>query len=239
MKTLHRQTTKHHNIRVVQHYPVRTLLSGTGFCQEQGAINIEDLHEHIFDYSLLAMRGLEFMPFPRRILVIGLGGGIIPRELRHVLPNSEIDIIEIDEDIINIAKDYFFFKEDDKMKVHKGDAFVITQEMTETYDMIVVDAFTENYTPFPLMSVEFVQRLYDIASGNAILTVNSSSCHPSFTSQVKTYRSVFGDGIYSINGDKNEFSTTIYVTKGNLECPTGIDVTEDTENGKIFSLYNP
>ena len=242
MKTLHRLTTKYHKIQIVQDQKIRTLLSGTGFCQEQGAIDIEDLHKHIFDYSLLAMRGLEFIHCPQRILVIGLGGGIIPRELRHTLPNSEIDIIEIDSDIIDIAKEYFFFEEDDKMKIHKGDAFIITkemQEMGETYDLIVVDAFMENYTPFPLMSVEFIQRLYDITSENAILTVNSSVYHPSFSSQVKTYRSVFGDGIYSLNGDRNELSTTIYVTKGNLECPKGINTTEDTENGKIFSIYNP
>lgn len=225
-------------IRVIQEQGRRTLLSGTGFSSEQSSINVEDLREHVYDYSLLAMRGLEFIK-PSKILVIGLGGGIVPREMRYALPEAEIDVIEIDETIINVAKEYFFFEEDDKMTIHKGDAFVITQEMEGLYDLIVVDAFLGNYTPFPLMSAEFIGGLSDIASDNAVLSVNCCCGHPSFDSQINTYRSVFGDNICRRDGERNALSTTLYVGKGDVEFPDTIEVTEEIENAKIFTLSNP
>jgi len=226
-------------MQVVQEGTIRSLFSGTGFYSEQSAINVEDLREHMYDYSLLAMRGLDFIPEPSRILVVGLGGGIIPRELRHSLPDAEIDIIEIDEHVIDVAKDFFFFEEDDKMKVHHGDAFIIVQEMKEQYDFIVVDAFLGNYTPFPLMSVEFLECLYKLSSDKSILTLNCSRMHPSFNSQINTFRSVYGDGIHQLNGERNDISTTLYVTKGDFSRPAKVEITEEIENAKIFTLTNP
>ncbi len=208
-------------------------------CREQSSINIKDLREHVYDYSFLAMKGLEFVDSPSKILVIGLGGGIIPRELRYRLPYAEIDIIEIDENIIKLAKDFFFFEEDDKMRVHKGDAFIITKEMKNKYDFIVVDAFFSNYIPFPLMSSEFIRQLYELTSDKAILTVNCSCIHPSFNSQINTYRFVFGDNIYKLNGKKNECSTTLYVGKKDAIFPDKIEFTDEIKNAKIFTLLHP
>ena len=225
----------------MQEEETRTLFSGTGLCKEQSAINISNLREHVYDYSLLAMKGLEFvLDPPEKILVIGLGGGIVPREMRYLLPDAEIDIIEIDETIIKVAKEFFFFEEDDNMTIHQGDAFVITREMEGKYDFIVLDAFMGNYIPFPLMSSEFISRLKDISSDKALLTVNSCNTHPSFLSQINTFRSVFGDNIYRVDGSRNEYSTTLYVSKGEgVELPDKMDITEEIENAKIFSLSNP
>ena len=129
MKILSQLITKYHRIQVVQEGAIRSLLSGVGFAREQGAIDVDDLQRHIFNYSELAMQGLEYMPAPERILIVGLGAAIVRREMRRVLPDAEIDILEVDEYIINNAKEFFFFKEDDKMKVHLGDPFVLANEI--------------------------------------------------------------------------------------------------------------
>jgi len=250
MKILHTAATNHHKLKVTQEGTTRKLISGAGFCEEQSAINVDDLQDHIYDYSLLALHSLRFIESPSRILVIGLGGGIVPREMSRYLPNAEIDVIEIDPEIIKLAKEFFFFEETDKIKVHCGDAFIVTQEMEKTYDIIVADAFLSHYIPFPLMSIEFIKVMHSLLSSQGVVAANSSNFHPSFNNQINTYRAVFGDDIYRLDGLRNDASTTLYVVKGGMEpeyeledlyllTPKKIDMTETIKDAKIFTLTNP
>jgi hypothetical protein len=43
----------------------------------------------------------------KRVLVIGLGGGIWPMLIRHYFPSVVVDVVEIDETVIALASDYF------------------------------------------------------------------------------------------------------------------------------------
>ncbi len=44
------------------------------------------------------------------MLLVGLGGGSIPKKLNKEFPNLEIDAIELDPEVIRIAKDHFNVK---------------------------------------------------------------------------------------------------------------------------------
>ena len=249
MRILHQLKTKYHLLQVLQCGKIRFLCSGTGICREQSAIKVDDLNKHVFDYSLLAMQSLSFVPEPLSVLVIGLGGGIIPRILSGKFPNAKIDVIEIDEEIIDIAKKFFFFEETNNIRVHHGDAFVVTQEMREKYDIIFCDCFLSDYIPFPLMSLEFIRQLDSLTLENAVINVNCSCWHPSFPNQVNTYRKVFGDNIYWLQGIQNSLSTTLYVIKGGLKIdhsttdvsltPIKIEISEEIKKAKIFTLQRP
>jgi hypothetical protein len=46
-------------------------------------------------------------PNARRVLVIGLGGGIWPMLIRHYFPLVIVDVVEIDETVIALANDFF------------------------------------------------------------------------------------------------------------------------------------
>ena len=217
-------------------------------CKQQGAINVDDLQQHVHDFSLLALDSLKFISSPSKILIIGLGAGIIPRNFFEILPEVHIDIIEIDPEIISIAKRFFFFEPNNRMVVHRGDAYVIVHELIDKYDIVVMDAFMGNYIPFPLMSVEFIRQLKKIMADKAVVSINCSHFHPSFSSQVNTYREVFGNNIYRLDGIRNSTSTTLYVLKGDLEAenlddvfafPSKVDITPEIKNAKIFTVLRP
>lgn len=244
--------TKYHDVRVIEEYPIRKLIFGHGNCSEQSAINLLKPEYHVFDYSYLAMHSLLITPYPSRILVIGLGGGIIPMEMEKYACNSIIDVIEIDHEIVRIAKEYFFFKESDRVKVYIGDAFQLVPTMKGKYDIIIVDAFFSNYTPFNLMSSEFFKMIYDIASEDVVVTVNMANAHPSFLSQVNTIRHIFGDVLYRIDGIRNPADTMIFALKKEKEIvqtherplchflgiqPERIAI-DEIKNAKIFSMTN-
>lgn len=51
------------------------------------------------------------------VLVIGLGGGGLCMFLRKFLPKIHVMAIDIDAEMLNVAKDWFNLQEDDKLKI--------------------------------------------------------------------------------------------------------------------------
>ena len=210
------QTDTSHQIRVEQEGAIRKLMFGHAMCQNQSCIDIQDLRSHIFDYSLLSMYSFLFTPSPSNVLVVGLGGGVIPREIAHYFPDIKVDVIEIDPEVVKIAKDFFFFEETDNIKVYMGDAFNVIKEMPLKYDIIVLDAFSPTYVPFHLMSIEFLQSVIRVSKSESVIVANTCSVHPSFLGQLNTFREAFGERMYYIDGIKNDMVKMLYIPKGDL-----------------------
>ncbi len=70
---------------------------------DPGALTVE--------YTRLMTVGLAYAPKVERILEIGLGGGRTVSYLNAALPDTAILAVEIDKDVVDLAKKYFSFKE--------------------------------------------------------------------------------------------------------------------------------
>jgi spermidine synthase len=94
-------------------------------------------------YSRLVMLGLLWNPAPKRIYVIGFGGGRIPMVMHHVLPETVIDCADIDRDVVDVAMRFFGVAKDARLKIsiQDGRRKLAEHPAAEPYDMIVVDAF--------------------------------------------------------------------------------------------------
>lgn len=58
---------------------------------------------------------------PVRVMVVGLGAGLLPMFLHNHLPVDHIEVVELDGVIGDLAKRHFGFVENDRMKLHIGD----------------------------------------------------------------------------------------------------------------------
>ena len=249
--------TKCQSLEVSDFDGIRYLMSGNGMFREQSAIDLADFHKHDFDYTLLAMYSLKFVPHPINILVIGLGGGVIPRELSYYCPNADVDIFEIDDVIADVAREHFFFKDDtngiDTIHTHIAEGFTAIHNTDSSYDIIVLDAFLGQYIPFPFMSLEFAYASRKILKDKGVISINACNGHPFFEPHVKTLNEVYGDNVYSLDGQSNPYTTTIYACKENTKpssgiylpsnyysdrCPVKINLTDGIKNSKILSLKN-
>ncbi|KAL8258500.1 hypothetical protein R6Q59_026453 [Mikania micrantha] len=56
-----------------------------------------------------------------RAVVIGLGAGLLPMFLHRSLPFLQVEAAELDPVVVKIARDYFGFREDERLKVHVTD----------------------------------------------------------------------------------------------------------------------
>jgi spermidine synthase len=185
-------------VRVIQQGNIRSLLFGYGVAHLHCEIDVTDLRRHVSSYSKTTMYSLMFNASPKDILVAGLGGGVVPREMGHYLPDSNIDVMELYPEVLTLAKDFFFFGENDRMKVKIGDAFVTVQGLKKKYDLVFLDAFGTSYAPPQLLSQEFFSFVKTVCHQDAIVVANMFPAHISFYAHMKTMIDSFGDDIYAI-----------------------------------------
>ena len=129
---------------------------------------------------------------PRKILMLGLGGGSISTYLGRFMPEAAITTVEIDPGVITAAKTYFGLHENERMRYLAGDGRVFLNRNGERYDLILLDAYRGGYVPFHLLTREFYtlvkQRL--APGGAAAFNVHDGS--KLYPSTVKTLGDVFG-----------------------------------------------
>ena len=195
---VYEKNSLYHRIFVFQDGPLVTLQLGRVDPRlMQSQVDKRDLRRHMLEYTGMMFCGLLYSPQPRKALVLGLGGGVIPRELRHYFPECEIDVAEIDPEIPPVAERFFAFSTDEKLKVHVADGrmFIKKQLRSEPvakYDIVILDAFNSDYIPFHLMTREFLQEVKAILSEDGVVVANVFYSNRLFDAEFKTFLDVFG-----------------------------------------------
>ncbi len=160
----------------------------------------------VFNYTKQLLAGLLINPEPKRILIIGLGGGTMSNTLHQLLPESQIDNVEIDQSVIKVARQYFGFVENDQIKTFSQDGRVFIKRALlkkQEYDWIILDAFDGDYIPEHLMTKEFLLEVKALLSKQGILTANTFSSSELYNYESATYKAVFGDFYQVVNKDNS------------------------------------
>ena len=177
---------------------VRTLRLGAGpGARKQSSIDVKDLTRHLLEYTQLTFAGLLLNKNPRRVLIIGLGGGVIPREMHRYFPEAEIDVAEIDSEVVEVAKRFFFFRPDERLRVYISDGRVFvrrqaTRKPAPAYDMVILDAFSNEYVPFHMATREFLQEVTAILHPKGVVVANVFRKNQIFNAQLQTFLAVYG-----------------------------------------------
>lgn len=194
---VHKENSLYHQIFVYREGAIVTLSFRKRHRIVQSRVDLRDPRRHMLEYSTLAFSSLLYRPRPRRVLVIGLGGGVIPREIRHYLPDCHVDVVEIDPAIPKIARRFFRFRPDEKLKVHVQDGRLFVrrrsrQERAEPYDIVILDAFNSDYIPFHLMTREFLEQVQEVLTPDGVVAANVFSNNRLFDAEWRTFNAVFG-----------------------------------------------
>ena len=205
-EVVHQERSLYRNILVEDNNDLRCLKFNTRSTQTQQSCFLKSKPDHlVFNYTKLLMASLLFNTQPKRILIIGLGGGTMSNTLAQLYPQSEIDNIEIDPAVIKVARDYFGFLESDKIKTYAQDGRIFIKRALlkkESYDWIILDAFNGDYIPEHLMTKEFLQEAKALLSDNGILSSNTFSLSKLYAHESATYKAVFGD-FYQVANSAN------------------------------------
>ena len=155
----------------------------------------DDPDKLVFDYARLVMAGLLVNPNPERILVIGLGGGTLPMTFHKLYPEAQIDSVEIDPAVVDVAKRFFDFEESENVKVIARDGRVYVKQaarFNRQYDYIILDAFNGDYIPEHLMTKEWLEEVKSILAPGGVLIANTFSASRLYHNESVTYEAAFG-----------------------------------------------
>ncbi len=160
----------------------------------QGGMAIDAPNRLILEYTRMAFMTLAYLGRePRSVLFVGLGAGSMPRYLNRHYPEAEIDVVEIDPDMVEVAKKYFSFSEGPRMKVTVNDGRVFLKRTKKKYDIIFLDAYQGGEIPFHLTTVEFLRevkaRLKD--DGVVVSNIISPFKNKFFDAMIITHEAVF------------------------------------------------
>jgi len=107
------------------------------------------------------------------VLILGMGTGTFATQCnRYFGENTKMNIegVEIDEDITELATKYFHLSEDIPVYTYDGRAFL--NSVDQKYDVIMVDAYQDITIPFQMSSVEFFTLVKDHLNPDGIMVVN-------------------------------------------------------------------
>lgn len=168
-KTIFEKDSFYHRIRVEEDEEARYLYFDRTL---QSAMNLDDSTTLRLIYSRYTSLGLAFRPDAKKVLIIGLGGGSLPKKYQKEFPSVEIDVAEIDPEVIQVAKKYFFLKEGKNLRVHAQDGRLFLTRTAQRYDLILLDAYYTDAIPFHLTTREFFQTAEKKLTPNGIVVVN-------------------------------------------------------------------
>ena len=162
----------------------------------QSTIKIGDPDHLEFEYAQLMAASLALVPAPRRLLVVGLGGGSLPVYLHRRYPQAVVESVEIDPEVVKVAKTYFGLVEDARMKVHVGDGRAFIEKVpAAAYDAILLDAFGSLEVPGHLTTLEFLEAVKRaLAPGGVVLSnVWNQRYNRLYDGMQRTHQEAFGE----------------------------------------------
>lgn len=211
-KTLYEGQSLYHYIRVEESGSARTLLfRRTGTDYDESMVDTAEPLELVIYYSKLMFAGLLFAPEPKRVLVVGLGGGTLSRVMAHYFPDAKVDSVELDPDVVKVAKRYFLFKEGPNVKVFIRDGRVHVKSLVRRkarYDIIMLDAFRGGYIPYHLTTKEFLEECRSILTPQGVVVSNLRPGFLLYEYQRRTFAKVFPSH-YAFGGGSNKILVSI------------------------------
>lgn len=193
---LHQERSLYRNIFVTQDGDERCMLFR--WPRPLGRESCRMLHNPeklIFDYTQMMLAGLYLDPSPKRILIIGEGGGTIPTALQEMFPATQIDLVELDKAIDGVARTYFDFKPGPNMHVFIEDGRVYVKRAAAqkpNYDMVMLDAFDADYIPEHMLTREFLEEVRADMAPHGVIVANTFSDSALYDHESATYATVFG-----------------------------------------------
>lgn len=139
----------------------------------QSAMRISAPYDLELNYSRGMMMFLLFSEQVRDILIIGLGGGSIPKFVHHYLPPVRVTAVELNPAVITAARASFMLPDDDeRLQVVEGDGILYIKENPESADVVMLDAFDASGLAPGLTSQEFYDSSFNALNRDGILIVN-------------------------------------------------------------------
>ena len=130
----------------------------------------EGLTGMYYDYAMAAPLMTGKAPEDCRMLILGMGTGTYATQCNRYFGPMDIQGVEIDEKITELARTYFELPSSVQVSTYDGRAYL--NAVTDQYDVIMVDAYQDITIPFQMSSVEFFTLVKEHLTEDGVMVVN-------------------------------------------------------------------
>ena len=140
---------------------------------------------------------------PRTVLLLGGGAFTMAEYMARQLPNTQIDVVEIDPGLENISQQYFGYQSLPNVKLIFNDARTYIQRTNQRYDVVLIDVYNGGEIPYSLLTAEYGNELARIVRedglvvANLIAGLNNTPCRELFAAFDVVYRRTWPHAWYA------------------------------------------
>jgi spermidine synthase len=205
-------------VPVVSHEDgVVTLHFGSNYIQSQMVVDEPEFLSLAYTRAMMAFE--MFMPTPREIALIGLGGGSIAKWCYRHHPKTRLTVVEINPHVIAVRHAFRIPQADRRFRILCEDGAKFVAKTFTRFDVLLIDCFTAEYPPQELCSQEFYDNCQKALTEAGLMVVNL--CVKNHTRILSRIRKSFdGRILLSTSDDGN---TVVFACKGELLWPKNED----------------
>lgn len=131
------------------------------------------LYQGNLPYTNYFLLSLVYNPEIKNILFLGMGSATIIKDFIKLAKKlKNVDIVELDPAIPDIATNYFEFEEKNPIKLYIQDARIFLRSIKKQYDLIICDAFSAEGMSYRFMTEEFFMEASEKLSKEGIFCSN-------------------------------------------------------------------
>ena len=138
----------------------------------QSAMNADRPDELQIDYTRTMMGFLLLVPRPRRIAMIGLGGGSLAKFCHRHIPFARITAVENNPGVIALRDEFAIPPDDARWSVVEDDGAAFVAASDCLFDVLLVDGFDQAGQPAQLGSERFYDGCRRALAPGGVLVVN-------------------------------------------------------------------
>lgn len=202
LKPIHQEKSLYRDISVSENADIRCM--GFMIKNRMSLMGCEYLKTPdlmVLGFSKLLLASLYLDPNPKKILVIGMGVGTMPKAFTKLYPDVIVDTVEIDPAVAKLAKEYFNFKESSQSRFYIEDGRMYVKHAIKEgaqYDIVILDAFNGDYIPEHMLTKDFLEEVKQILTPSGVLAANTFPSSGLYPNESATYEAVFGK-FYNLN----------------------------------------
>ena len=187
---IHRLFDRDGSVDISEKDGVRFLHLGSSTVQS--AMRLRDPVELVLSYTRAMMGFLIFVPEPASVAVIGLGGGSLPKFIRHHMPAARIVVVEKNARVIAAARSHFEVPDDDQLfSVLQGQGEQWIADNPQSCDVLMVDGYDGRRQVSELATEDFYAHARRALARGGVLVVNLWSSDRKFDIYLQRIERVF------------------------------------------------
>jgi spermidine synthase len=192
-RLVYAKNTRYHGLTVVDDGDSRHLRFESSF---QSGMYLKDPFRTRYTYTDYLQLALAYNPRARNVLFIGLGGGSAQKRIWRDFPQLQLQVVELDPVVVDIAYRYFRLPHSPRLRVTAEDGRRFLARTKKRWDAIVIDAYFSDALPFHLTTAEFLDLVRSRLAPGGVVASNLIGAEAGegsklFRSMYKTYRSAF------------------------------------------------